>query len=790
MDLFLTPASINFLAETIIFLTITIYLVLIKSRSVSNYWLTGFYIILVTASLAGFFGVSILSWYTNVIFIHEALVVIALPLLIQFAYYFPVLNPQRKRQSKIVLIISIVLVILTILITITKIFTPSFVTLPEFTTSILSIIQLLIVLFILFIFFDLAKQISKPSDTRSWVKQLIKPDNRISFAVRGFIIVLICLFLIWTSGLILRILNNDSVAFFLSTLGTVWTLTILVITLLNQTKQKESFYIKFFGIILLTVFTGICASTWLAVPSNLANYQASYAIPNSQTIHFEQNNATFAITQKECSFDENIGKKVQFPDNQTTTIIDPLFSFPFAGENWDQFVVSQKGFVLFYNFQQNLNKLTLPQNPNPVIAAMYLEELVQSMDDGVFVNLSDEKSIITWYLRSTTGNNNEIVTAQLTLYPDGSFDISYNGIRANFKYNPYIPIELHQVTGFFLGGNDFNPSRIQFNGQLPFISENWSGVYQDYYIDFRSYLHQHILMQLFSMVLILLVISIVFPVFLHNSLIIPLRILRKGIHQISKGENEVQLESHFNDEFGQATSEFNQMALIIANQKMESNDHIAELEERLYRRTTELKQSVEKLSSEITLRKDLREKLEKCKVESKKLAIMDDMVNCFNRAHFVEVCEEELKRAKRYGTSLSLILIDPDYLRMVNETYGTLTGNEVLKLMVDNISTKLRETDVLGRIGGEEFAIIMPQTTGKDALIAANRIRNIIGQNSLETSKGPIRISVSIGVVEMPAEGILSLDALFSRASLARDFAKNKGRNQSVIWSPDMEKNS
>ena len=109
--------------------------------------------------------------------------------------------------------------------------------------------------------------------------------------------------------------------------------------------------------------------------------------------------------------------------------------------------------------------------------------------------------------------------------------------------------------------------------------------------------------------------------------------------------------------------------------------------------------------------------------------------------------------------------------------------------MVENISTKLRETDTLGRIGGEEFAIIMPQTNGKDALIAANRIRNIIGQNSLETSKGPIRISASIGVVEMPAEGILSLDVLLNRVSLARDYAKTRGRNQAVIWSADMEKN-
>ena len=150
-----------------------------------------FLCLMVTASLAGFFGVSILFWYANAIYIHAAMVVIALPLLIQFAYNFPVINPQRKRQSKVVLIISIVFIILTIISTLIKILNPAFITLPENSSLILSIIQLFGILFTLFIFFDLSKQISNSSDTRNWFKQLLNPDNRILFAVRGFIFVLI-----------------------------------------------------------------------------------------------------------------------------------------------------------------------------------------------------------------------------------------------------------------------------------------------------------------------------------------------------------------------------------------------------------------------------------------------------------------------------------------------------------------------------------------------------------------------------------------------------------------------
>ena len=355
MELFLTPASISFLIQIIVFLVITIYLISIKSHSVANFWLAGFYTLMLTASLAGFFGVSVLSWYGNALYAHDVLIVASLPLLIQFAYHFPIMNPSRKRQSKIVLIISITVIIIAIISLFVKLFYSENLNLPEFAPLILSIIQLVGLIVVIAIIFDSSKnKLSDSKNNNYWLRNFLKPNNRISLATRSFIINLVCLFIIWLTSLILQILNNFSVAFFVSTLGTVWALTTFIITLLNQTKQKESFYFKFFGIILLTVFTGIAASAWLAAPTNLANYQASYAIPNRQTIHFEQNNATFAITQKNINFDENIGNKIQFPDGQLTTTLDLQSTFPFAGENWNQIVVSQKGFILFYQTKQNL----------------------------------------------------------------------------------------------------------------------------------------------------------------------------------------------------------------------------------------------------------------------------------------------------------------------------------------------------------------------------------------------------------------------------------------------------
>jgi diguanylate cyclase (GGDEF)-like protein len=127
---------------------------------------------------------------------------------------------------------------------------------------------------------------------------------------------------------------------------------------------------------------------------------------------------------------------------------------------------------------------------------------------------------------------------------------------------------------------------------------------------------------------------------------------------------------------------------------------------------------------------------------------------------------------------------------MINETYGTLTGDELLKSLAKALQETLRETDSLGRVGGEEFAVLMPETNGQEALQAANRWRNRIGGITLETSKGPLRVSISVGVVEMASEGIGSVDMLLHQANQALDAAKNKGRNSAVLWTADLDKTS
>lgn len=790
MELFLTPASISFLTQTILFLGITIYLVLINTHTKANYWLAGFYTVMVVSSLAGFLAVSSLEWYDLAIAVENILIVIALPLLVQFAYNFPEINPSKKRQAKVVLSISLIVSIFSIISVFPYVIRFNLPALYSVLPIILKSIQILLLMWVIFLFTNLTIQQHQNNNQFTAREKFLHPHGRISKAARGFMVVLTGMLILWIASMTLNLLGQISLSFFLFSISASWALTFFIFTLINHTTRKASFLIKFYGIVILTVFSGITIAAWLAAPVSQANYLASYAIPDRQTVHFDLTNAIFTITQNEYVFDADIGRQLVFTDDKTFTPVNLLTTFPFAGKNWLNLQVARKGFVLFTADDSGETSLEIYRKSQPVIAALYLNDIELSKNSSVFAHLTDEKSVFTWFLISPLDKPDSPITTQLTLYPDGSFDISYSGIRSNFKYSPYLPNNLQQITGFFLGANDLTPDRIQFNSQLPYTSQSWTGVFQDYYIDFRSVMHQSMLMQLFSLLLVAVISSIIFPIFFQNSLWRPVKMIRTGIQQVMADDYDTFLEPRYSDEIGQIVMDFNKLKTHLLINLEANQKRIQELEEKLSKRSNELKTSIGKLEQEIEARRKLTDAFEKAILQQKKLSITDELTGVYNRSHVVSICEEEIKRAKRYNTPLSFILMDPDYFRMINETYGNVTGDEVLKSLTDFVSVKLRETDFLGRIGGEEFAIVLPLTTGEDALIAANRIRNLIGSQMMETTKGPIRISASFGVVEMPSEGIISVDIFLHRANQAVDLAKSQGRNKVVLWSPQMEKKS
>src|SRR5438034_1051374 len=160
-------------------------------------------------------------------------------------------------------------------------------------------------------------------------------------------------------------------------------------------------------------------------------------------------------------------------------------------------------------------------------------------------------------------------------------------------------------------------------------------------------------------------------------------------------------------------------------------------------------------------------------------ARVDPKTGLFNARHFATALSEEIGRARRFERPMSLIMADLDLLRDINNTYGHLAGDAVLKGIAEVFRAQLRHYDVPARFGGEEFSILLPETPPEQALEIAERIRKAVSETSfdVETSSEPIHATVSIGVAAFPKDGA-DANELIHQADLAVYRAKLQGRNR------------
>jgi diguanylate cyclase (GGDEF)-like protein/putative nucleotidyltransferase with HDIG domain len=160
-------------------------------------------------------------------------------------------------------------------------------------------------------------------------------------------------------------------------------------------------------------------------------------------------------------------------------------------------------------------------------------------------------------------------------------------------------------------------------------------------------------------------------------------------------------------------------------------------------------------------------------------ARVDPKTGLFNARHFAAALQEELQRAERFERPLSLVMADLDLLRDINNTYGHLAGDAVLQGIAEVFRSQLRQYDVPARFGGEEFAILLPETPPEQAFEIAERIRRTVAGKAydVETSSEPIHATVSIGVAAFPRDGS-DANELIHQADLAVYRAKLQGRNR------------
>jgi diguanylate cyclase (GGDEF)-like protein len=160
-----------------------------------------------------------------------------------------------------------------------------------------------------------------------------------------------------------------------------------------------------------------------------------------------------------------------------------------------------------------------------------------------------------------------------------------------------------------------------------------------------------------------------------------------------------------------------------------------------------------------------------------RLTTIDGLTQIFNKRYFLENLEREIARSQRYRRSLSLVMFDIDHFKKINDSYGHLAGDYVLKMLASTVKSKIRREDLFARYGGEEFAIVLPEIDGDNGKAFAEKIRQIVEKQDFRFENTRIRVTISMGVSTIDEE-TTDAASLIKRADERLYEAKSAGRNR------------
>lgn len=188
---------------------------------------------------------------------------------------------------------------------------------------------------------------------------------------------------------------------------------------------------------------------------------------------------------------------------------------------------------------------------------------------------------------------------------------------------------------------------------------------------------------------------------------------------------------------------------------------------------------LESLSTKIMTMEKESQQLKDKLISAQQKATHDSLTNIPNRLAYDNRLRVELARWKRYRTPLSLLIWDIDFFKKINDNYGHKAGDKTLILIAKLLASHCRETDFVSRFGGEEFTMLLPNTDGQSAILAANKIRKLIENTAFNSNGKKISISISCGITQFKDDD--SEQSAFNRADKALYSAKNNGRNQCAL---------
>lgn len=164
--------------------------------------------------------------------------------------------------------------------------------------------------------------------------------------------------------------------------------------------------------------------------------------------------------------------------------------------------------------------------------------------------------------------------------------------------------------------------------------------------------------------------------------------------------------------------------------------------------------------------------------EFKRMAVTDPLTGLYNRRHFCDLMEKEIALSRRHGDTNSILLIDIDHFKNINDTYGHLAGDSVLASFAGLLKKTIRHTDILCRIGGEEFVVFCRRSGKRNSVVAAEKIRSTISKMVFDSGGDSVRITTSIGIATFPYGNLETIDDVLECADQALYNCKENGRDR------------